>query len=140
MAKCSDVFINMELDINVPVVNREETKKNVLKALRKYRLCRNNLSDGRKRRIIEMIEKDDYQSIEHTEEFQQYAFVWKVEDAGDKLNCIEQQIIREGYMTADKHNWMRMSRKLNVSKTIYYKYRDKAFESLAKRLKIVVYE
>ncbi|PGS62707.1 ArpU family transcriptional regulator, partial [Bacillus cereus] len=87
------------MDIDVPVVNREETKKNVLKSLRKYRLCRNSLSYECKRRMMELIEKDDYQSIEHTEEFQQYAFVWKVEDAVDKLNCIEQQIIREGYMT-----------------------------------------
>ncbi|PGS60460.1 ArpU family transcriptional regulator, partial [Bacillus cereus] len=86
----------MELDIDVPVVNREETKRNVLKALRKYRLCLYNLSDERKRRIIEMIEKDEYQSIAHTEEFQQCAFVWKVEEAVDKLNCIELQIIREG--------------------------------------------
>lgn len=130
----------MELDINVPVVNREETKKNVLKALRKYRLCRNSLSHECKRRMMERIEKDEYQSIEHTEEFQQYAFIWKIEDAVDKLNCIEQQILREGYMTTDKHNWVRMSRKLNVSKTIYYEQRDKAFESLAKKLKIVVYD
>ncbi|MBW3493235.1 ArpU family transcriptional regulator [Bacillus sp. FDAARGOS_1420] len=139
MMKCAEVFTNMELDINVPVVNMEETKKNVLKALRKYRLCRNNLSDERAQQIVTMIEKDDYQSIEHTEEFQQCAFVWKVEDAVDKLNYIEKQILCEGYMTADKHNWVRMSRKLNVSKTIYYEHRDKAFESLAKKLKIVVY-
>ncbi|WP_130068869.1 ArpU family phage packaging/lysis transcriptional regulator [Bacillus albus] len=136
---CAEVFTNMELDINVPVVNMEETKKNVLKALRKYRLCRNNLSDERKRRIMEMVEKDDYQSIEHTEEFQQCAFIWKMEDAVDKLNYIEKQILREGYMTVDKHNWVRMSRKLNVSRTIYYEHRDKAFESLAKKLKIAVY-
>ncbi|PGS65271.1 ArpU family transcriptional regulator, partial [Bacillus cereus] len=30
MMKCAEVFTNMELDINVPVVNMEETKKNVL--------------------------------------------------------------------------------------------------------------
>ncbi|WP_255446564.1 hypothetical protein [Bacillus sp. JAS24-2] len=65
--------------------------------------------------------------MEHTEGFQQYAFIWKVENTVDKLNCIEKQILREGYMTADKHNWVRMSRKLTVSKTIYYGHRDKSF-------------
>ncbi|MGU3443305.1 ArpU family phage packaging/lysis transcriptional regulator [Bacillus cereus] len=139
MAECAKVFTNMELDINVPVVNKEETKQNVLKALRKYRLCQQTLSDACRQRVIERVEKGEYQSIEHTEEFQQCAFVWKIEDAVDKLNCIEQHILREGYMTADKHNWVKMSRKLNVSRTIYYEHRDKAFESLAKKLKIVVH-
>jgi len=140
VAKCSDIFINMELDINVPVVNKEETKQNVLKALRKYRLCQHTLSAACKQRVIERVETDDYQSIEHTEEFQQCAFIWKIEDAVDKLNCIEQHILREGYMNADKHNWVKMSRKLHVSRTIYYEHRDKAFEGLAKKLKIVVYD
>ncbi|PGS83977.1 ArpU family transcriptional regulator [Bacillus cereus] len=140
MMKCSAVFTNMELDIYVPVVNREETKKNVLKALKKYQLCRNTLSDEREQQIVTMIENDDYQSIERTEEFQQYAFIWKVEDAVGKLDGIEQQIIREGYMTADKHNWMRMVRKLSVSKTSYYEQRDKAFEKVATQLKIAVYD
>ncbi|ABS23180.1 ArpU family phage packaging/lysis transcriptional regulator [Bacillus cytotoxicus] len=139
MLKCAEVFMNMELDIDVPVVNMEETKKNVLKALKKYRLCQNSLSKEDKKRIISMVENGDYQSIEHTEEFKQCAFMWKVEDAVSHLNFIEKQIIQDGYMTADKHNWVKMSQKLNLSKTPYYEKRDKAFERLAKMLKIVVY-
>lgn len=137
--KCAEVFMNMELDIDVPVVNMEETKKNVLKALNKYRLCRKSLSNEDMKRVIAIVENGDYQSIEHTENFKQCAFMWKVEEAVGHLNFIEKQIIREGYMTDDKHNWVKMSQKMNLSKTPYYKQRDKAFEELAKVLRIAVY-
>ncbi|PGZ45709.1 ArpU family transcriptional regulator [Bacillus anthracis] len=139
MSKCAQVFGNMELDLGVPIINVGETNKKVLAALNKYRLCQKVLSEDDRNRVIAMVETGNYDTIASTDEFKQYAFIWKMEQAINNLNFIEQQIIREGYLSKEKHNWVKMAGLLNMSKSTYYEYRLQAFESLARKLKIEVY-
>ncbi|MEI4605908.1 hypothetical protein WAG19_29390 [Bacillus cereus] len=86
-----------------------------------------------------MVETGNCDSIKDTDEFKQYAFIWKVDYAIKNLNFSEQQIIRDGYLSSDKHSWAKMTRLLSVSKSVYYEYGLQAFESLARKLKIAVY-
>lgn len=65
-----------------------------------------------------VIRKLDYmQTIEHA--------VNKIPDAD------ERRILVEGYMGKTKHNWIKMSQSLLISKTDYYKKRNAALVSFA---------
>ena len=123
MATCSEVFKNEEFDFsNEPVVNWKRTMRKVLKALAEYRKCKRELSESNKRRIDEAIQHDNYEHLKDTVEYKQFKNMWKLEYAlKNALNEFEREIIEEGYLTKEKHNWVRMTMKLRVSKTTYYK-------------------
>lgn len=142
MATCSEVFQNEEFDFSgEPVVNRKKTMRKVLKALAEYRRCKRELSEEDKRQMEEAIRNDDYGDLIGTNIYKQYKNIWKLEYAlKNALNAFEREIIEEGYLTKEKHNWVRMTMKLKVSKTTYYKGRREAFSRLAHALGIVVYD
>ncbi|EOO05012.1 ArpU family phage transcriptional regulator [Bacillus cereus str. Schrouff] len=142
MATCSEVFKNEEFDFsNEPVVNRKKTMRKVLKALTEYRKCKRELSELDKRRVEKAIQNDAYEDLTGTKIYRQYKNIWKLEHAlKNALNEFEREIIEEGYLTKEKHNWVRMTMKLKVSKTTYYKGRREAFSRLAHALEIVVYD
>lgn len=52
----------------------------------------------------------------------------------------ERRIIVEGYMGRDKHSWVKMSGKLFMNKTDYYKLRNRALITLARLLNKEVYK
>lgn len=122
------------LDIALPVLNKEQKKKNVLQALKKYKL------------YVSSISKEDRKAIEAgyvvAEKKWSDIYMYKSLRGGveNALNFTEKQIIHEGYIEADEHNWIKMSQSLNLSKTPYYKKRDKAFYKLAYAFGIEVEE
>lgn len=122
------------LDIALPVLNKEQTKKNVLQALKKYKL------------YVSSISKEDREAIKTgyvvpEKKMKRYLYVQEFEEVlENSLNFTEKQIIREGYIEADEHNWIKMSQSLNLSKTPYYKKRDNAFYKLAYAFGIEVEE
>ncbi|WP_157418545.1 ArpU family phage packaging/lysis transcriptional regulator [Bacillus cereus] len=120
------------LDIELPELNQEETKKNVLKALSKYRLYAFSISEK------------DREAIESGQEItekkmQRYLYLKEFEKVVESsLNSVEKRIIREGYILSDECNWVKMSNDLNLSKTSYYRLRNKTFYRLANALGIEV--
>ncbi|MEB3057511.1 ArpU family phage packaging/lysis transcriptional regulator [Bacillus pseudomycoides] len=120
------------LDIELSELNREETKKNVLKALAKYRL------------YVSSISEKDRKSIEDgcvvaEKKLERYIYIMELEEAVENsLNTIEKRIIREGYIKSTEHSWVKMSQGLSLSKTPYYNKRNKAFYRLAYALGIEV--
>ncbi|MES5944039.1 ArpU family transcriptional regulator [Bacillus cereus group sp. MG6] len=113
------------LDIALPVLNKEQTKKNVLQALKKYKLYVSSISEEDRKAI-------EAGHVVAEKKMKRYLYVQEFEKVlENSLNFTEKQIIREGYIEADEHNWIKMSQSLNLSKTPYYKKRDKAFYKLA---------
>ncbi|XMA24689.1 ArpU family transcriptional regulator [Bacillus bombysepticus] len=122
------------LNIDFPVLNKKETKKNVLKALSKYRLYVYSISEKDRKSIEEG-------NLVTEKKMERYLYVKGFEEAIENtLNTTEKWIIREGYIKSDEHNWVKMSQMLNLSKTPYYKKRDNAFYRLAYAMAIEVEE
>ncbi|EOO30770.1 hypothetical protein IIU_05087 [Bacillus cereus VD133] len=142
MAKCSDVFKNEEFDFsNEPIVNQKKTTQKVLKALAEYRKDKRELSEEGQKLIEEAIQNDEYEYLKDTEEYKQFKNIWKLEHALKyALNDRQREIIAKGYLTKEKHNWVRMTMILNVSSSKYYNERRETFSKLAHALKIEVYD
>ncbi|MDA2567560.1 ArpU family transcriptional regulator [Bacillus cereus] len=142
MATCLEVFKNEEFDFShEPVLNWKKTTKRVLKALAEYRKDRRALSKKDKHRIEEAIRNDEYEQLKGTEEYKQFKNIWKFEHAlQHALNVRQREIIEKGYLTEEKHNWVRMTMELNVSSSTYYNERRETFSKLAHALKIEVYD
>ncbi|MCU5668676.1 ArpU family transcriptional regulator [Bacillus cereus] len=142
MATCSEVFKNEEFDFsNEPVVNRKKTTQKLLKALAEYRKNKKELSIKDKQRIEEAIRNDEYKHLKDTVEYIQFKNIWKLDHALKyALNVRQREIIEKGYLTDEKHNWVRMTMILNVSSSTYYNERRETFSKLAHALKIEVYD
>lgn len=67
-----------------------ETNKKILATLNKHRLCQKALSVDDRNRVIAMVGTGNHDAIEKMDEFKQYAFIWKVDQAINNLNFIEQ--------------------------------------------------
>ncbi|EOO23584.1 ArpU family phage transcriptional regulator [Bacillus cereus VD133] len=142
MAKCSEVFKNEEFDFsNEPIVNQKKTTQKVLKALAEYRKDKRELSEEGQKLIEEAIQNDEYERVRGTEEYKRFKNIWKLEHALKyALNDRQREIIEKGYLTKEKHNWVRMTMILNVSSSKYYNERRETFSKLAHALKIEVYD
>ncbi|ADY20350.1 ArpU family transcriptional regulator [Bacillus paranthracis] len=123
------------LDINLPELNREETKKNVLKALKKYRLFLSSVDH----RIIERVENGDIDGISE-KDIKRAEFILDVRRGVNKLNLYDKQLIELAYLGREKHSWVKMCEKLNMTQPDYYRKRNKAFYELAYKLGIEVEE
>ncbi|PFA56330.1 ArpU family transcriptional regulator [Bacillus cereus] len=120
------------LDIELSGLNRRETKKNVLKALVKYRLYISSICEN-DRKFIE----DGCVVTE--KKMERYLYIKEFEEAVENsLNDIEKRIILEGYIKSTEHSWVKMLQILSLSKTSYYNLRNKAFYRLAYALGIEV--
>ncbi|RAS94560.1 ArpU family transcriptional regulator [Bacillus cereus] len=97
------------LDIELPVLNKEATKKNVLTALHKYRIYLKN-NNGKK-------ERSNY--IETMDEA-----LYKLESECDRA-------IIQKYMSKNKVNRFELIRELNLSEGNYYRKRNQAFYNYA---------
>ena len=64
-----------------------------------------------------------------------------IENAVNQISDADQRrVIFEGYMGKEKHNWVKMSAKLFMNKTDYYKLRNRALVTLARLLNKEVYK
>ncbi|MDM8361540.1 ArpU family transcriptional regulator [Bacillus thuringiensis] len=102
------------LDIALPVLDKEATKKNVLTALNKYRIYLKN-NKGKK-------ERSNY--IETMDEA-----LYKLESECDRA-------IIQKYMSKSKVNRFELIRELNLSEGDYYRKRNRAFYAYAYELGI----
>lgn len=68
-------------------------------------------------------------------------YMQTIEDAVNRMNDPdERRIIIEGYLSREKHNWVKMSAKLHLNKTDYYILRHKALISFASSLNKEVFK
>ncbi|HFU6610048.1 TPA: ArpU family transcriptional regulator [Bacillus paranthracis] len=121
------------LDIDLPELNREETKKNVLKALKKYRLFLSSMDH----RIIERVKDGEIDDL-RDKDIERAEFILDVRKGVDKLNLYDKQLIELAYLGREKHSWVKMCDNLNMTQPDYYRKRNKAFYDLAYKLGIEV--
>lgn len=123
------------LDIALPVLNKEQTKKNVLQALKKYHLFLSSIDE----KDIERVQNGKVIGMSKTL-LERINYIQEIRKGVEKLDAWDKQLIEFAYLGKDKPSWIKMCRMLNMSQPDYYRKRNKAFCELAYRLGIEVEE
>ncbi|ABY44619.1 ArpU family transcriptional regulator [Bacillus mycoides] len=121
------------LDIALPVLNKEQTKKNVLQALKKYRLFLLNIDE----RDIERVQNGKVIGMSKTV-LERINYIQEIRKGVEKLNFWDKQLIELAYLGKEKPSWVKMCRILNMSQPDYYRKRNRALCELAYKLGIEV--
>ncbi len=114
------------LDIALPVLNKEQTKKNVLQALKKYRLFLSSIDE----RDIERVQNGKVTGVNKTV-LERINYIQEIRKGVEKLNPWDKQLIELAYLGREKPSWIKMCRILNMSQPDYYRKRNKALFELA---------
>lgn len=123
------------LDIALPVLNKEQTKKNVLQALKKYRLFLLNIDE----RDIERVQDGKVIGVSETV-LERINYIQEIRKGVEKLDEWDRQLIELAYLGKEKTSWVKMCRLLNMSQPDYYRKRNRALCELAYKLEIEVEE
>ncbi|PGB42847.1 ArpU family transcriptional regulator [Bacillus toyonensis] len=121
------------LDIALPVLNKEQTKKNVLQALKKYHLFLSSIDE----RDIERVQNRKVTGVSKTV-LERINYIQEIRKGVGKLDAWDKQLIELAYLGREKPSWVKMCRVLNMSQPDYYRKRNKALCELAYRLGIEV--
>ncbi|AJH83147.1 DUF1492 domain-containing protein [Bacillus thuringiensis] len=123
------------LDIALPVLNKEQTKKNVLQALKKYHLFLSSIDE----RDIERVQ--NCKAIDMSKTFlERINYIQEIRKGVEKLDAWDKQLIELAYLGREKPSWVKMCRILNMSQPDYYRKRNRALYELAYKLGIEVEE
>ncbi|TKI46921.1 ArpU family phage packaging/lysis transcriptional regulator [Bacillus mycoides] len=123
------------LDIALPVLNKEQTKKNVLQALKKYHLLLSSIDE----RDIERVQNDKVIGVSKTF-LERINYIQEIRKGVGKLDACDKQLIELAYLGKEKPSWVKMCRMLNMSQPDYYRKRNRALCELAYRLEIEIEE
>ncbi|MED1508720.1 ArpU family transcriptional regulator [Bacillus proteolyticus] len=123
------------LDIALPVLNKEQTKKNVLQALKKYHLLLSSIDE----RDIERVQNGKVIGMSKTV-LERINYIQEIREGVEKLDAWDKQLIELAYLGKEKPSWVKMCRILNMSQPDYYRKRNRALCELAYRLGIEVEE
>ncbi|HDX9546464.1 ArpU family phage packaging/lysis transcriptional regulator [Bacillus cereus] len=121
------------LDIALPVLNKEQTKKNVLQALKKYHLFLSSIDE----RDIERVQDGKVIGMSKTV-LERINYIQEIRKGVEKLDAWEKQLIELAYLGKEKPSWVKMCRILNMSQPNYYRKRNRALCELAYKLGIEV--
>jgi len=121
------------LDIALPVLNKEQTKKNVLQALKKYHLFLSSIDE----RNIERVQDGKVIGMSKTV-LERINYILEIRKGVGKLDAWDKQLIELAYLGKEKPSWVKMCRILNMSQPDYYRKRNRALVELAYRLGIEV--
>lgn len=121
------------LDIALPVLNKEQTKKNVLQALKKYHLFLSSIDE----RDIERVQNGKVIGVNKTV-LERINYIQEIRKGVGKLDAWDKQLIELAYLGKEKPSWVKMCRILNMSQPDYYRKRNKALCELAYKLGIEV--
>lgn len=121
------------LDIALPVLNKEQTKKNVLQALKKYHLFLSSIDE----RDIECVQDSKVIGISKTV-LERINYIQEIRKGVEKLNMWDKKLIELAYLGKEKPSWVKMCRVLNMSQPNYYRKRNRALFELAYKLGIEV--
>ncbi|MCU7668185.1 ArpU family phage packaging/lysis transcriptional regulator [Bacillus thuringiensis] len=123
------------LDIALPVLDKEQTKKNVLQVLKKYHLFLSSIDE----RDIDRIQNDKVIGVSKTV-LERINYIQEIRKGVGKLDALDKQLIELAYLGREKPSWVKMCRVLNMSQPDYYRKRNKALCELAYKLGIEVEE
>ncbi|MGH1048592.1 ArpU family phage packaging/lysis transcriptional regulator [Bacillus mycoides] len=123
------------LDIALPVLNKEQTKKNVLQALKKYHLFLSTIDE----RDIECVQNGKVIGVSKTV-LERINYIQEIRKGVEKLDAWNKQLIELAYLGKEKSSWIKMCRILNMSQPDYYRKRNRALCELAYKLGIEVEE
>ncbi|MGF1437908.1 DUF1492 domain-containing protein [Bacillus thuringiensis] len=121
------------LDIALPVLNKEQTKKNVLQALKKYYLFLSSIDE----RDIERVQDGKVIGVSETV-LERINYIQEIRKGVEELNMLDKQLIELAYLGKEKPNWVKVCRILNMSQADYYRKRNKALCELAYKLGVEV--
>ncbi|WP_161520504.1 DUF1492 domain-containing protein [Bacillus cereus] len=117
------------LDIALPVLNKEQTKKNVLQALKKYHLFLSSIDE----RDIERVQDGKMIGMSKTV-LERINYILEIRKGVEKLDEWDEQLIELAYLGKENPSWVKMCRMLNMSQADYYRKRNKALCKLAYKL------
>lgn len=123
------------MDIALPVLNKEQTKKNVLQALKKYHLFLSSIDE----KDIERVQNGKVIGVSKTF-LERINYIQEIRKGVEKLDAWDKQLIELAYLGKEKPSWIKMCRLLNMSQPDYYRKRNKALCELAYKLEIEVEE
>ncbi|MDC7729680.1 ArpU family phage packaging/lysis transcriptional regulator [Bacillus cereus group sp. MYBK120-1] len=123
------------LDIALPVLNKEQTKKNVLKALKKYHLFISSIDE----KDIERVQDGKVIGMSKTV-LERINYIQEIRKGVERLDEWDKKLIELAYLGKEKSSWIKMCRVLNMSQPDYYRKRNRALCELAYKLGIEVVE
>ncbi|MEM5650788.1 ArpU family transcriptional regulator [Bacillus thuringiensis] len=123
------------LYIALPVLNKEQTKKNVLQALKKYHLFLSSIDE----KDIERVQNGKVIGVSKTL-LERINYIQEIRKGVEKLDAWDKQLIELAYLGKENPSWIKMCRLLNMSQPDYYRKRNKALCELAYKLEIEVEE
>ncbi|MDA2169321.1 MULTISPECIES: ArpU family transcriptional regulator [Bacillus cereus group] len=119
------------LNIELPVLNKEATKENVLKAIKKYRLfMKCNYLNER------ILSKENILKENAKEE--RINYIIAMNKGLEKLDIESDRIIIQKYLLKNRVNRYEIMKELNLSEGDYYRKRNTAFYNYAYALGIEV--
>ncbi|PFR04415.1 ArpU family transcriptional regulator [Bacillus cereus] len=121
------------LDIALPVLNKEQTKKNVLQALKKYHLFLSSIDE----KDIERVQDGKVIGMSKAV-LERINYIQEIRKGVGKMDAWDKQLIELAYLGKEKASWIKMCRILNMSQPDYYRKRNKALCELAYKLGIEV--
>lgn len=121
------------LDIALPVLNKEQTKKNVLQALKKYHLFLSSIDE----KDIERVQDGKVIGMSKAV-LERINYIQEIRKGVGKMDAWDKQLIELAYLGKEKPSWIKMCRILNMSQPDYYRKRNKAMCELAYKLGIEV--
>lgn len=142
----------MQLDFNLPIIDRDETKSAVESVLEKYNMYALQVSLDRLPTITakySMMPSSPSLPGSSTEaaaianadyEMERTKFIEWVAKAVNRLTFVERSIIINRYMSNEEVFDYEVYQELNMSERKYYRIKSRIFYKLAFALKIEVYE
>lgn len=135
-----------ELDETLYEVDEKETRNKALSIIKRYR----EFTTGAKEYSLKVTStytieprtfNNQFNSSVEDNVIRKLDYIIAVENAVNRMNDPdERRIIVEGYMSNEKHNWIKMSSIFHISKTDYYRKRTKALVSFARALNKEVFK
>ncbi|MGG0703403.1 ArpU family phage packaging/lysis transcriptional regulator [Bacillus paramobilis] len=121
------------LDIALPVLNKKQTKKNVLQALKKYHLFLSSIDE----KDIERVQDGKVMGMSKTV-LERINYILEIRKGVEKLDEWDRQLIELAYLGKEKPSWVKICGILNMSQADYYRKRNKALCRLAYNLGIEI--
>ena len=135
-----------EINDQVYEIDEEQTKKEAMKILKRYRTLKLGLR-GYDLKVTSTYSiepktfSNEFKSTVEDNVIRKLDYLLLIEETVNQMsNADERRVIVEGYLGKEKHSWLKMSAKLFMNKTDYYKLRNKALVTFARMLNKEVYK
>ena len=140
MGICGGIDMQMgftEFNLDEYEIDEKQTKQEAMKLLTRYRLFKLGVInyDLKLTATYSIQPKhfgNEFHSDVESNVVKKVSYMQMIEEAVNKIpDADERRVIIEGYMTNEKHNYIKMQQKMHMNTTNYYKLRNKALISFA---------